>query len=129
MKDPARPSLSNTASLEHPFAIPWSHGVRDVLSGFKSSEILAPTGPWVRDTPFQTGLPPTHLMFELNGVTASYRDSFSGRARSSTDHLSAGGSIGVGAPFLEAEVSVDYDKTVLENSSVRAHLPWPRTPS
>lgn len=118
--DPTRPSVATTASIGHAFAIPCSQDVRPILTGFDSSDVQARQGPWVSQSPFNLANPDFYaVVFDTNGGSTTYRDALSTHAESSTDHLSAGGSIGVGCEFLKAEVSVEYDRTVIENESVR----------
>ena len=90
MDDPSRPSLSHITEAGHPFAIPWSHEEKPLLTGFDSKLMAKPEDPWMLSCPFDLGgLKMTTIIPDTGGGTASYHDGMSTNSGSSSDHSSA----------------------------------------
>ncbi|VUC37254.1 unnamed protein product [Clonostachys rosea] len=123
-RDPTLPSLEGLSSGGHPFSIPWSHDVGVLLGGFKSSWVTRREGPWVGKGAFDTsGMQMTAIIPDTQGGSTSYKDAITTSTAVSNDHLSASLGITVGYPFLNASVTGEYDRTVLEShNAIRASL-------
>ncbi|KAK0629293.1 hypothetical protein B0T17DRAFT_615088 [Bombardia bombarda] len=125
--DPSRPSLAAFADAGHPFSVPMTGDVQNMLVGFDSKRMALATGPWLEPSanPFdlrsRKGVQLKVVLPDIQGGSASFRDGFSTHSGSSYDHLSAEVGVSVGYPFLSGSVSGKYDKTVMENeNSVQA---------
>ncbi|CAG9982475.1 unnamed protein product [Clonostachys byssicola] len=123
-RDPTLPSLEGLSGGGHPFSIPWSHDVRVLLGGFKSSWVTRIEGPWVGKGAFDTSDVQIHTVIpDTQGGSTSYKDAITTSTAVSNDHLSASLGITVGYPFLNASVTGEYDRTVMEShNAVRASL-------
>ena len=60
----------------------------------------------------------TTIIPDTGGGTASFQNGLSTNSGSSSDRLSASLGITVGYPFLNASVTGQYDKNVIENKKV-----------
>lgn len=118
MKEPLRPNLEEITRDGRPFALPWSCEVRELMGCFESQEMKSSQGPWRTSHPFDPPGVMKVVMPEIVGGTASFRSGLSTRSEASTEHLSAAVGITIGYPFLNAGVHVDYDRTVIEHSTV-----------
>lgn len=117
--DPSRPSLVGLASAGHPFSIPWRREARPLLSSFDSRRAGDASGPWLLETPFDGQAMKMHVVLtDANSNRTSYREGLSSRSTSSTEHLSVALGITIGYPFLNANVTAEYDKTVITNENV-----------
>ncbi|KAK6503375.1 hypothetical protein TWF481_008395 [Arthrobotrys musiformis] len=111
------PALEAWTTAGNAFSVPWSHEVKAVLTGFKSTLMKMPSGPWLVTCPFDaTSLMLTTVLPESGGGVTSYRDGMSTQGGSSSEHLSAELAVTVGYPFLKASVSGKYDKNVKEDN-------------
>lgn len=121
--DLSKPSLTDFAASGHAFAIPWIERIQPVLSGFQSARIMDKAGPWVHASPFdEQAVQACNMVFESNGGSCTYRDAMSSAAHGNSEHMSVSGSLSVGPPFLKAEASGQYDKSVSENENVSFSL-------
>ena len=90
------------------------------MTTFDSSRSSHADGPWLLSCPFDlTGLRMTNIIPDRGGSVVSFRDGLSTNTGSSSEHLSAALGLTVGYPFLNASVTGQYDKNVLENENVR----------
>lgn len=121
--DPTRPSLVALTDAGHAFSIPWNHDVRALMSGFDSSQMSSPQGPWLMPSPFETdSMKMARVLLDNNGGSTNYREGMSTSSGSSSEHLSAALGLTVGYPFLNANVTGQYDRNVLENQNVSGNL-------
>lgn len=112
-------SLTRIANIGHAFAIPWNHEVQPLLRGFDSARIMDRNGPWVTNSPFEENEAKACTMcYESSNSSYTYREGESSQSHSSSEHMSFNLGVSVGPPFLSAEVSGKYDKTVLSNHNV-----------
>lgn len=120
--DPTKPSLVAMGDAGHAFSIPWSHNgeVRALMAGFDSARMRELSGPWVLLSPFDLHGTKLSALIpdDTSGGIGSFRDGFSTTSGSSNEHLSAALGITVGYPFLNASVTGEYDKTVIQNETV-----------
>lgn len=116
---PVRPSLNEITAGGHAFAVPWSRKTMSVLTGFDSQKMKDPTGPWKTQSPFDYhGLKMNAIIGDNRSGTTSYRDGSSTQSTSTTDCLSVALGVTIGYPFLNANVTVEYDRTVIKNENV-----------
>ncbi|KAF4341607.1 hypothetical protein FBEOM_4509 [Fusarium beomiforme] len=118
-RDPTKPSLEALTAGRHPFSLPWGHGVRVLLGGFKADGISKKTGPWATTSAFD--ISNTELLAvvpDAKGGSMSYKDSMTTSSETSDDHLSASLGLTVGYPFLNASVTGEYDRNVMESRNV-----------
>ena len=121
MDDPTRPSLDTIADAGHAFSIPWSRNVRPLATTLDSLRIAHQEGPWLLSCPFDvSSLKLTTILHDTAAGNVSYRDGMSTSSGSSSEHLSAALGLTVGYPFLNASVTGQYDKDVMENENVRS---------
>ena len=90
------------------------------MTTFDSSRSSHADGPWSLSCPFDlSGLRATSIIPDEGGSVASFRDGLSTSSGSSSEHLSAALGLTVGYPFLNASVTGQYDRDILENENVR----------
>lgn len=123
-QDPTRPSLESFSSGGHPFSIPSGHDVRVPLCGFQTANMRQQKGPWVTMSAFEaSGLALTAVILDTKGGTMSYKDGMTTSSTTSDDHLSASLGLTIGYPFLNASVTGQYDKDVIESHNVGSPPP------
>jgi hypothetical protein len=66
----------------------------------------------------------TTILHELNGANCIYRDAFSSRNVSSSEHMSFAAGVTVGAKFASVGVHGKYDKSVMDDEDVRKNPSW-----
>jgi hypothetical protein len=118
-RDPSKPSLEALTDGRHPFSLPWGHDVRVILGGFKVEDMSKQKGPWTRTSAFEiSGSEMLAIVPDTKGGSMSYRDGMTTSSETSDDHLSASLGLTVGYPFLNASVTGDYDRNVMESHNV-----------
>ncbi|KAF5696335.1 hypothetical protein FGLOB1_13608 [Fusarium globosum] len=121
-RDPSKPSLEALTDGRHPFSLPWGHDVRVLLSGFKMEDMSKQKGPWTKTSAFEiSGSEMLAVVPDTKGGSMSYKDGMTTNSETSDDHLSASLGLTVGYPFLNASVTGDYDRNVMEShNAIRA---------
>ena len=120
MEDPAQPSLARQAESGVPLRFPWTAQVLKPGTSFDSL-YLSSSHPFLGNSPFDCGAlgHSTFVYTDDSGGRASYVSTSSTTVGSSRDHFSAGLGVTVGCSFLNASVSGQYDKDVMNNNDVR----------
>ena len=117
------PSLNDHADAGLPLQIPWMRQEIALGTGL-SSALLASEKPWMPVSPFDLGSSDSKWL-AYEGETegkANFRDSESDSHLSTADHSSGSLGVTVGCPFLKANVTGNYDKTVNYNADVSNYL-------
>ncbi|KAF5536436.1 hypothetical protein FPHYL_12968 [Fusarium phyllophilum] len=118
-RDPSKPSLEALTDGCHPFSLPWGHDVRVLLGGFKVEDMSKQKGPWTKKSAFEiSGSEMLAVVPDTKGGSMSYKDGMATNSETSDDHLSASLGLTVGYPFLNASVTGDYDRNVMESHNV-----------
>lgn len=120
-KDPTLPNLKAQTEAGAAIALPWSREERPLLTGFDSSKMGDYSdGPWIATaSPFSAqSIVTATIIPDASGGVGVYREGFSTRMESSNEHLSASLGITVGYPFLNANVTGEYDSNVNETKNV-----------
>ncbi|KAJ5646644.1 hypothetical protein N7490_003016 [Penicillium lividum] len=118
--DPILPNLQAQTQAGAVIALPWSREEKPLLTGFDSSKMGDYSdGPWiVTNSPFSAqSIVSATIVPDASGGVGVYREGFSTRMESSSDHLSASLGITVGYPFLSANVTGQYDSNVNETKN------------
>ncbi|KAJ5939745.1 hypothetical protein N7466_002879 [Penicillium verhagenii] len=118
--DPTLPDLQAQADARATLALPWSREEKPLLAGFDSSKMRDhPDGPWLATaSPFSAhSIVTATIVPDASGGVGVYREGYSTRSESSHEHLSASLGITVGYPFLNANVTGEYDSTVNKKSN------------
>lgn len=119
--DPTLPNLQAQTEAGAAIALPWSREEKPLLTGFDSSKMEDPSdGPWIATaSPFSAqSIVTATVVPDASGGIGVYREGFSTRSQSSQEHLSASLGITVGYPFLNANVTGEYDSNVKETKNV-----------
>lgn len=118
-EDPTRPSLEGLTGAGYAFALPWRRENVTLLTGFDSTKVKDEGGPWKMSTPFESSkLRMSVIIPDTKGGTATYREALSSQYGSQSEHISASLGLTIGYPFLNANVTAEYDRHVVEKKSV-----------
>ena len=117
---PSPPILTDLAKLPQPFMIrrPPSGPYTTLFQPFSTTRsTTSSTAAWALKSPFDP-YPGAkwQLVREASSGAQSYSEIYTTYERHGAQHISAGVGIGIGNAVLGANVSVQYDKTVTENS-------------
>ncbi|EAW12960.1 uncharacterized protein ACLA_013970 [Aspergillus clavatus NRRL 1] len=117
--DPLIPRVAQQALTRSPIRLPWQARILPLGMFFRSVATVNDYGggnPFAPQSAFDAkSLSSTPVMFTAYDGNGSFRSSEATGSSTSTDHLGVGGGIGVDLIFLEASVSVQYDRDVLTN--------------
>ncbi|KAJ5887306.1 hypothetical protein N7504_011353 [Penicillium tannophilum] len=118
--DPTLPNLQAQTEAGAAIALPWSREEKPLLTGFDSAKMRDYSdGPWIATaSPFSAqSIVTATIVPDASGGVGVYREGFSTRMESSNEHLSASLGITVGYPFLNANVTGEYDSNVNETKN------------
>ncbi|RHZ67384.1 uncharacterized protein CDV56_109626 [Aspergillus thermomutatus] len=118
--DPLIPRVAQQAITRSPIRLPWEARVLPLGMFFRSARANnnanGDGNPFAPQSAFDAeSLSSTPVVFTAYDGGGRFRSSEAIGSSASTDHLSVGGGVGVDLGFLDASVSVQYDRDVLEN--------------
>ncbi|KAL7807168.1 hypothetical protein V8C44DRAFT_337873 [Trichoderma aethiopicum] len=114
--DPLIPRVAQQAITRSPIRLPWQARVLPLGMFFRSAATTNGENPFSMQSAFDTeSLVSALIEYTADDASGSFKSSEVMRSSASTDHLSIGAGVGVDLPFLEASVSVQFDKDVMEN--------------
>ncbi|KAI0965327.1 hypothetical protein F4678DRAFT_467666 [Xylaria arbuscula] len=114
------PTLSDHAEAGMPLWVPWMRQEIAMGTGMNSA-LLKTENPWVSLSPFEFGTKEAKWIV-YDGKTdgkSTFRETESDSHSSTVDHYSGSLGVTVGCPFLKANVTGSYDKTV--NTTTNSH--------
>ncbi|KAH0494693.1 hypothetical protein TgHK011_008284 [Trichoderma gracile] len=114
--NPLIPRVAQQAITRSPVRLPWQARVLPLGMFFRSAATANGENPFAMQSAFDTdSLISAPIEFTADDASGSFRSSEVMSSSASTEHLSIGVGVGVDLPFLEASVSVQFDKDVMEN--------------
>lgn len=102
-----------------PILLPWSSSIAAVRPGTTfHSRLSATDDVWSKHNPF-ADLDKTRVVYtNSDGGQATYNSTKTTSSANNSEHLSVSLGVSVGCKFLNASVTGQYDKDVLENNDV-----------
>ncbi|KAK1238467.1 hypothetical protein MKX07_006613 [Trichoderma sp. CBMAI-0711] len=114
--DPLIPRVAQQAITRSPIRLPWQARVLPLGMFFRSAATTKGENPFAMQSAFDAeSLISAPIEFAADDASGSFKSSEVMSSSASTDHLSIGAGVGVDLPFLQASVSVQFDKDVMEN--------------
>lgn len=117
--DPLIPRVAQQAITKSPIRLPWQARVLPLGMFFRSAATAKTNGggnPFAPQSAFDPdSLSSAPVVFTEHDASGRFRSSEVISSSASTDHLSVGVGVGVDLVFLEASVSMHYDRDVMEN--------------
>lgn len=114
--DPLIPRVAQQAITRSPILLPWQPHVLPLGMFFRSAATANGGNPFALRSAFAAdSLGSAPVVFTAYDGSSSFRSCEVMSSSASTDHLSVGVGVGVDLVFLEASVSVHYDRDVMEN--------------
>ncbi|TFA99562.1 hypothetical protein CCMA1212_008577 [Trichoderma ghanense] len=114
--NPLIPCVAQQAITLSPIRLPWQARVLPLGMFFRSAATANGGNLFAMQSAFDAdSLISAPIEFTADDGSGSFRSSEVMSSSASTDHLSIGAGVGLDLLFLEASVSVHYDKDVMEN--------------
>ena len=120
-ENPSTFSLTKQARAGLPLTVPWIKRHVQLGAAFDSSQLTTESGPWMSHSALDVAASSLVYDGEVEGK-AAFRDAESDSISSGTEHFSGSLGVTVGCPFLKANITGSYDKTVMEIKNVSQHV-------